>query len=72
MKLLFSFVKRDGMKYGSMCERVMIIERLCELPSTEFHPNQITSGILIRHIFGLAVRFAPGAFFGPPPSTIYI
>ena len=43
-------------------------QRLCKLPSTEFHPNQITFGISNRHIrsgvpyLGLALT---------PPTIVY-
>ena len=36
--------------YLGRCEVQIRDQRLRKLPSTEFHPNQITSGILIRHI----------------------
>ena len=46
-------------------------QRPHKLPSTEFHPNQITFVILIRHIGSGGPSDASEVLLAPPHPTIY-
>ena len=47
-------------------------QRLCKLPNTEFHPNQITYGWLVGHIRSGGPSYPRGCSCSTPPPLLYI